>query len=63
MAVKYRPQGFFIDGVIFGFSACYCQSCRGLFRQETGQELPEKPDRNSPLWQTFLSWRYGRFPL
>jgi hypothetical protein len=58
VAVKYRPHGFFIDGVIFGFSACYCKTCRGLFREETGREMPEKPDWSSPLWQTYLSWRY-----
>ncbi len=58
VAIRYRPHGFFIDGVIFGFSACFCATCRSMFRQETGQEMPEKPDWSSPLWQTYLSWRY-----
>lgn len=58
VALKYRPHGFFIDGVIFGFSACYCQTCRDLFRQETGHEMPEQPDWSSLLWQKYLSWRY-----
>ncbi len=58
VAVQYRPHGFFIDGVIFGFSACYCKTCRALFRQETGEDMPGEPDWNNPLWQTYLSWRY-----
>jgi hypothetical protein len=58
VAVKYRPHGFFIDGVIYGFSACYCQTCRGLFRQETGQEMPATPAWSNPLWQTYVAWRH-----
>lgn len=58
VAERYRPHGFFIDGVIFGFSACYCETCKGLFRAETGQELPVKPDWSSPLWHRYLDWRY-----
>jgi hypothetical protein len=58
VAERYRPHGFFIDGVIFGFSACYCETCKALFRAETGQEMPLKPDWTSPLWHRYLDWRY-----
>ena len=55
---KYHPHGFFIDGVIYGFSACYCKTCKAMFRKETGKDMPEKPDWNSKLWYDYVDWRY-----
>lgn len=58
VARKYKVKGFFIDGVIYGFGACYCETCRAMFRKETGQEMPEKPDWSSKIWHQYIAWRY-----
>jgi hypothetical protein len=57
VAQNYKVHGFYIDGVIYGFSACYCETCKAMFRKETGQEMPTKPDW-SKLWYQYLNWRY-----
>jgi hypothetical protein len=58
VARKYKVHAFYIDGVIFGFGACYCETCKAKFRQETGQEMPTEPKWDSPLWHTYIQWRY-----
>lgn len=58
VAQKYKVHAFYIDGVIYGFGACYCQTCKGIFRKETGQEMPTRPDWSSELWHTYIAWRY-----
>jgi hypothetical protein len=58
VARKYKVHGFYIDGVIYGFGACYCETCKAKFRQETGQEMPTEPKWDSPLWHTYIQWRY-----
>ena len=58
VAQKYKVHGFYIDGVIYGFGACYCETCKAKFREETGQEMPVKPDWSSKLWYQYIDWRY-----
>lgn len=58
VARKYKVHGYYIDGVIYGFGACYCETCKAKFRAETGQEMPTEPDWDSPLWHTYVQWRY-----
>jgi uncharacterized lipoprotein YddW (UPF0748 family) len=60
IARTYRPHGFYIDGIIFGFSACFCATCKALFKEATGHELPLNPDWKSPVWHAYLDWRRGR---
>ncbi len=60
IATKYRPHGFYIDGVLFDRQACYCEDCRSSFRAELGREMPPAPDWTSPDWYDFIQWRYGR---
>ncbi|NQT17822.1 MAG: beta-galactosidase trimerization domain-containing protein, partial [Planctomycetes bacterium] len=33
-------------------------TCKAKFRQETGQEMPIEPKWDSPLWHTYIQWRY-----
>ena len=54
---KYHPHGFYIDGVLIIHTACYCDTCKSLFRAQTGKEIPLKPDWNSPDWFTYIRWR------
>ncbi len=38
VVTSYRPDSLFLD--IFGKSLCYCDTCRALFREQYGYELP-----------------------
>lgn len=39
---RYHPDSLFID--IFGMTVCYCATCRALFRERFGYDLPETPE-------------------
>jgi hypothetical protein len=40
--------------------ACYCDTCRTLFRQESGHDIPAQEDWEDPVWRQFNEWRYRR---
>ena len=56
----YGEQPNALLGAWLGGAGCYCDRCRTLYRDETGQELPEKilPDRDDVA--DYLRWRAGR---
>jgi hypothetical protein len=59
IAEKYHPHGFYIDGMYFDHRACYCETCKALYRNETGKEMPPRPpDWNSPDWFQYIRWRH-----
>jgi|KBSMisStaDraftv2_1062788.scaffolds.fasta_scaffold06770_3 hypothetical protein len=39
---------------------CFCETCRDLFRADSGHELPLDEDWNDPIWLKFNEWRYRR---
>lgn len=39
---------------------CYCGTCRSLFRDEHGHELPRTEDWDDPVWRLYNEWRYRR---
>lgn len=41
-------------------SACYCETCRSLFREETGHEIPHTENWDDPVWRDYNEWRYRR---
>lgn len=55
---KYRPQGFFIDGLILFKECCYCEACRSRFKAEQGYEMLAQPDWNDPRWYEVVKFRY-----
>ena len=40
--------------------SCYCDTCRSLFRVDTGHEIPLAEDWQSAAWIAFNEWRYQR---
>jgi len=58
IAENYRPDGFYIDGLIIEANGCYCDVCRRKFKKETGYKIPEKPKWNSKIWYEYIRWRY-----
>ena len=39
---NYHPDSLFID--IFGMTLCYCPTCRALYRERFGYDIPETPE-------------------
>ncbi|MCX8082729.1 MAG: alpha-L-fucosidase [bacterium] len=55
---NYRPDGFYIDGLLIGDKGCYCEACRKKFKKEMGYDIPEKPDWNNKKWYEYMRWKY-----
>lgn len=43
-----------------GSGICYCESCRRLFHEATGLDLPAEADRNDPIYIRYIEWREKR---
>ena len=39
---------------------CYCDTCKTLFKSDSGYELPLKEDWSDAAWLAFNEWRYRR---
>ena len=39
---------------------CYCDTCRTLFKQDSGFDLPLTESWDDPAWLAFNEWRYRR---
>jgi hypothetical protein len=39
---------------------CYCDTCRTLFRADSGSDIPAEEDWSNPVWRRFNQWRYER---
>ncbi len=59
VAENYEVAGFHLDmlNLEFGGLSCYCDICKKLFFERTGQELPTAPS-TKPIWREFLEFRY-----
>lgn len=56
----YHPDGI-TDNSWQGPSAkqiCYCENCRRKFREDTGYELPERPDWNDKAYKVWIKWSF-----
>jgi hypothetical protein len=53
-----------IDGIFSnrwaGHGICYCDSCKQLFRNFSGMELPKSEQRLDPVFQKWNEWRRNR---
>lgn len=62
IAGRYHPEGF-TDNSWSGLGRstfCYCENCRGKFRERTGENIPESKDWNHPLYREWIRWNYDR---
>ncbi len=60
--LRYLLETYDIDGiwencVIFGYGACYCQSCRKQYREDTGKEIPTGADYLSDGFAQYRKWK------
>ena len=53
-----------VDGIFSnrwaGHGICYCDSCRQLFHEFSGMELPQSAQRQDPVYQQWNEWRRKR---
>lgn len=40
---------------------CNCDSCKRLFKQQTGLDIPAKVDWDDPVFRKWVAWRYDSF--
>ncbi len=57
-------DGIWFDGSTFATGGnkvpgCLCNYCRKRFHDDTGLELPEKPDFSSRTFRIWINWRYN----
>lgn len=56
---RYRPDAIFVNRWS-GSGMCYCASCRKLFRDFCGLELPRTTDPHDPAYRQYRVWRQRR---
>jgi hypothetical protein len=57
---RYHPDGF-TDNSWTGIprnEICCCDTCRRLFREYSGRELPETADYHDPVYRAWIRWSY-----
>lgn len=59
LAQNYDFDGYWLDG--FGWFGrtmiCYCETCRELYREDRGRELPAAVDRRDEGFRRYFRWR------
>ena len=59
LAENYDFDGYWLDG--FGWFGrtmiCYCETCRGLYREDRGAELPPRVDKGDEAFRQYYRWR------
>jgi hypothetical protein len=65
---RFKLDGIWFDGSVWTpiWSSpypltCRCAACQKKFKEETGQEVPQKVDWNDPTFRRWLAWRYKEF--
>jgi hypothetical protein len=56
---RYRVDGVFSNRWA-GHGPCYCESCRRLFREFSGAELPVEMDVKNPVARQYRTWHEQR---
>ena len=51
---NYRPDSLFLD--IFGKSLCYCPTCRRMFKDRYGYELPEQEEQLTKAYKDVVEF-------
>ena len=59
LAENYDFDGYWLDG--FGWFGrtmiCYCETCRGLYREDRGAKLPPRVDKGDEAFRQYYRWR------
>jgi len=59
LTTNYDFDGYWLD--CFGWwgrvNPCYCDFCKGKYKEDTGSVLPAPDDAESGAWKRYLAWR------
>ncbi|MDI6827175.1 MAG: beta-galactosidase trimerization domain-containing protein [Armatimonadota bacterium] len=55
--IKTGIDGVFLDGPVIYPGCCYCESCRLLFAERHGGEMPPVEDWTDHRWKEFIEFR------
>ncbi len=59
LAERYDFDGYWLDG--FGWFGrtmiCHCETCRGLYREDRGVELPQRVHKADEAFRQYYRWR------
>ena len=58
---KYQLEALWIDMVGFWRTACYCEHCKKLYFEETGEEIPVIVDWTNPAWRRYAQFKVKSF--
>lgn len=56
---RYEPDGFFYNS--YRYRDCYCERCREVFKNASGNDLPERENWDDPVWMEYVRYRYTAF--
>ena len=57
MCSTYPIEGLWVDMVGFFRFSCHCAGCREKYREQTGMEIPDVMDWESPVWKKYVKFR------
>ena len=57
ICANYPLDGIWIDMIGFWRGACMCESCKRLYREETGKDIPTVIDWASPDWKRYVRFK------
>jgi hypothetical protein len=60
MVRKYDPDIVYIDSLKLEH-LCTCDSCKGLFKEKSGFEIPEKENWGGREWDEYIKWYQQRY--
>lgn len=58
-ARRYHPSQIWIDSNVITVNVCYCDYCKGLFKEKHRASPPEKP--GDPLWVEWITFHRQSF--
>lgn len=66
--VREMLTGYDVDGIwnnqgkfaAWDTDGCFCDTCKKLFKADSGFELPREENWSDPAWRAFNEWRYRR---
>lgn len=61
LCTSYPIEALWVDMVGFHRPACYCESCKKLYFEETGKEIPRVIDWKDPEWRRYIQFKTKHF--
>lgn len=60
VAANYRPAGFTVSAWGENYNLCYCDVCKKLFKEKTGNDLPAAKNWDDPVYRDWVVWNDGQ---